>query len=822
MSKIKTLNRQFISNLETHKVITDAKRNLILSILKSTTTKREARNYLTKYQSQFSFPDLEFQKFNNFSDEITTSLSQRDNQRDLFVKRFLNNQNPFLNIYDEEETKLNKIPLRLAIFKIKFQSITMKQWRGIAETFKRLITLGVSPIILLDYDHLPNESFKKNELYMINQANKMLSILGKPEEPGDLRATVLRNVFNTKQSESESESNVTIDTLESILIPLYQGIIPIVQPISYNSLTAKQEFLKCDTLLSSLCSALIANRTTNLLSVEKIVMIDPLGGIPSIERNQTSHVFINLSQEYSDILSELYIGHIDPKIRNLHVNNLNSMNEILTFIRKKSGNDETTGIITTPEIMSTNDDQLNPIIYNVLTDRSIISSSLPSTSKRTPPLSTTIIKKGANVQIFDKTTFPKELTFERLFAEKLVDKDRLVNLLNDSFGKQLKVEEYFKRINNHLATFILVGDYDGAAVITYEEDRGGNKIAYLDKFAIAKKNQGLPVKRNLLKMSQAETSMRLRVNPSQGVRQGQSKQAQAGDSPVGKKRLAYYHELDEWQQDNHYIKSGYVKGTSSYRESLKSLGYLHNETVNIYSHLLPSSISFWLILYYINFQLKIYDNYLGVWEKLNFLQFGAACTFCMFMSSVFHCLKSHSHKVSRFGNQLDYFGIVILITCSLVSIVLFSYYDKPLQKWIFVGLSIFFGTVCTIFTLHPEFSQNYYRPFRSTMFILFGLSGVLPIANAVYTFGYQTTKERSGLIWLILEGTFYILGAVLYAMRFPERTAYIDSEEHLFSPGTFDIFGHSHQIFHFLVVVAAFCHWKALVECYHYLHQSIL
>ncbi|KAI5955831.1 ARG2 [Candida jiufengensis] len=480
MSKIKPLNRQFISNIDTHKAITDAKRNLILSILKSTTTKREAKNYLTKYQNQFDFTNL---KFANVKED--DPLNQRDNQRELFINRFLNQKNPFTNIYDDEETKLKKIPSRIAIFKIKFTNITLKQWRGIVETFKRLITLGISPIILLDYDHLPNDSFRSNELYMIDQANKMLNILGKPEDQADLKATILRTLFTTNNGKP------TIDSLESILIPLYQGTIPIIQPIVYNADNTKQEILKCDKLLYSLCEGLIEKRTTDLLSVEKIVMIDPLGGIPSIERKQTSHVFINLSQEYSEILSELYIGHIGPKVRDLHVENLNSMNSILTFINDKSGNDETTGIITTPEIMSINNDQLNPIIYNVLTDRSIISSSLPSTNKRTPQVSTTIIKKGVDVQIFNHDDYDGNFSMDYLFKHKLVDKEKLVNVLNDSFGKKLQVDEYFKRINKNLATFILVGDYDGAAIITWEQNNG-DKIAYLDKFAIAKKNQGLP------------------------------------------------------------------------------------------------------------------------------------------------------------------------------------------------------------------------------------------------------------------------------------------------------------------------------------------
>ena len=63
-------------------------------------------------------------------------------------------------------------------------------------------------------------------------------------------------------------------------------------------------------------------------------MIDPIGGIPSIERHQTSHVFINLSQEYSDILSELFIGHIEPKYRDTHVDNLNTMNNVLSYINE--------------------------------------------------------------------------------------------------------------------------------------------------------------------------------------------------------------------------------------------------------------------------------------------------------------------------------------------------------------------------------------------------------------------------------------------------------------------------------------------------------
>lgn len=292
------------------------------------------------------------------------------------------------------------------------------------------------------------------------------------------------------------------------------------------------------------------------------------------------------------------------------------------------------------------------------------------------------------------------------------------------------------------------------------------------------------------------------------------------------RRLHFFHEVDEWQQDNHFIRSGYVKGTTSFKECFNSLFYFHNESVNIYTHLLPSIFVMLSILYYINYQLKIYDNYLGIWEKLNFVQFGLALTFCLVMSSTFHSIKSHSYKVCKVGNQLDYFGIIILTTCSLISIMLFSFYDEPFWKFTFIIVFLVLGSICTVLTLHLKFATNHYRPLRTTMFIVFGLSGVLPVLIAIKLYGVDAAIERSSAGWLALEGISYIGGALLYAMRIPERFTHDEETERSLLgkpiPGKFDLIGHSHQIFHVMVVVAAFCHWMALVGCYHYLHSVIL
>lgn len=69
-----------------------------------------------------------------------------------------------------------------------------------------------------------------------------------------------------------------------------------------------------------------------------------------------------------------------------------------------------------------------------------------------------------------------------------------------------------------------------------------------------------------------------------------------------------------------------------------------------------------------------------------------------------------------------------------------------------------------------------------------------------------------GLFYLILQGLLYIVGAMIYALRIPER----------FAPGKFDKFGSSHQIFHVFVLAAASTHFIGLCIAYEHLHERAL
>ena len=53
-----------------------------------------------------------------------------------------------------------------------------------------------------------------------------------------------------------------------------------------------------------------------------------------------------------------------------------------------------------------------------------------------------------------------------------------------------------------------------------------------------------------------------------------------------KERIGHFHEANNYQKDNEYIHSGYRLHFSSKKKILRSLFMLHNESVNVWSHLL--------------------------------------------------------------------------------------------------------------------------------------------------------------------------------------------------------------------------------------------
>ena len=62
-------------------------------------------------------------------------------------------------------------------------------------------------------------------------------------------------------------------------------------------------------------------------------------------------------------------------------------------------------------------------------------------------------------------------------------------------------------------------------------------------------------------------------------------------------KLGTYEEAPKYLQDNEYIKEGYVINCTTFKKTLRSLFVLHNESVNVWSHLI-GAISFFFLIWY--------------------------------------------------------------------------------------------------------------------------------------------------------------------------------------------------------------------------------
>lgn len=140
--------------------------------------------------------------------------------------------------------------------------------------------------------------------------------------------------------------------------------------------------------------------------------------------------------------------------------------------------------------------------------------------------------------------------------------------------------------------------------------------------------------------------------------------------------VVLWDDLPAWQQDNHYIVSGYRPESASFAKSFASLGYLHNESVNIFSHLIPGVGFVFLAFALYKVVVPRYES-ITQGDVLAFACFFAGAAFCLGMSATYHAICNHSHLVARFGNKLDYVGIVFLITGSFIPSVYYGFYCFP-------------------------------------------------------------------------------------------------------------------------------------------------
>ncbi|EGD80281.1 hypothetical protein PTSG_10536 [Salpingoeca rosetta] len=95
---------------------------------------------------------------------------------------------------------------------------------------------------------------------------------------------------------------------------------------------------------------------------------------------------------------------------------------------------------------------------------------------------------------------------------------------------------------------------------------------------------------------------------------------------------------------------------------------------------------------------------------------------------------------------------------------------------------------------------------RVLFFIALGATSFLPQMHFLALYGVDHYLAIVDVIWLFAVSVpLYLIGSVVFVFKFPER----------FFPGRFDIWFHSHQLWHIFVILAAYAHYLCMYNMMH-------
>lgn len=149
-----------------------------------------------------------------------------------------------------------------------------------------------------------------------------------------------------------------------------------------------------------------------------------------------------------------------------------------------------------------------------------------------------------------------------------------------------------------------------------------------------------------------------------------------------------------WYGLNPYLRRGYRPVFWRTRPYVESWAYMHNQTVNIYSHLIPAVMTMALNPLLFRYLRDRFPD-VPLADRLALHAYLASSSLCLRTSALHHTFVCHSAAYSHFWARLDSVGIALQITGSLVTFIHFAFYCKP-------RLQIFYcSMVCFMFPVEP-------------------------------------------------------------------------------------------------------------------------
>jgi predicted membrane channel-forming protein YqfA (hemolysin III family) len=190
---------------------------------------------------------------------------------------------------------------------------------------------------------------------------------------------------------------------------------------------------------------------------------------------------------------------------------------------------------------------------------------------------------------------------------------------------------------------------------------------------------------------------------------------------------------------------------------------------------------------------------------LVFVVYAATVAVGFLSSLLYHACKCHASPRSRQKTAtFDYMGIIILGSGSCVPGIVFGFWCFPA---LFRSYALYGVVNCAIGLALTQWER--FQKENGLRIQLVAMISMIGVVFAVHLASILPDSESEHLIEAI-SGYYMLLGTGLafFVSKFPERHFH----------GRFDIFGHSHQIWHVLVATGVFWLYSGWL---HYLHHKI-
>ncbi|KAK7203240.1 adiponectin receptor protein 1 [Myxozyma melibiosi] len=265
---------------------------------------------------------------------------------------------------------------------------------------------------------------------------------------------------------------------------------------------------------------------------------------------------------------------------------------------------------------------------------------------------------------------------------------------------------------------------------------------------------------------------------------------------IARERLITYEELPAGWRENPYICRGY-RFCATYSECVVSMFKVHNETCNIWTHIIGFVMMLTIALYY--YPATPLFATMTTYDKVVFGIFLFAALKCLLTSTIWHTFNSigvleHKQKFAC----VDYTGISILIACSIMTTQYTSFYCQPTMRMIYMGATAILGLIGVVMAWQPFFDKPENRWLRATFFVCLALSSGLVLVQLSFERGLINTLS---FYFPVLKSLLcYGAGVLAYGFLFPEC---------LCPGGIFDWIGASHNLWHIAVVGGIYYHYTA-------------